>query len=334
MSRDGRQDAREGLKGFEPEWKDVPDYIIGITRRIWEDRDFGSLKRYYGDDMLLRLPTGIYRGNRGALAKVLSTLSEFPDRQLLGEDVIWCPVGEDALFSSHRSLTVGTHAGAGLFGPPTGKRTAFRAIADCYATANAITDEWVVRDYGAVARQLGVEPREAARLMIEEEGGHERAARPFQPADDEPGPYAGTGNDSEWAARYRAVLQGIMDADLAIIPREYDRACHLEYPGGRTLHSHEGADAFWIALRASLPSATFTVHHALGRDDAMMPPRAALRWSLHGRHDGRGMLGAPTGANVYVMGISHAEFGPRGLRREWVVIDEVSIHKQVLLATG
>ena len=31
------------------------------------------------------------------------------------------------------------------------------------------------------------------------------------------------------------------------------------------------------------------------------------------------------------MGISHAEFGPRGLRREWTLYDEVAIWKQIVL---
>ena len=42
----------------------------------------------------------------------------------------------------------------------------------------------------------------------------------------------------------------------------------------------------------------------------MMPPRAAIRWSLSGKHEGAGRFGTPSGADVYVMGISHAEFGP------------------------
>ena len=327
-------DDRPGLRGFEPEWRDVPDYILGITKRIWEDRDFRSLDRYYADDMLLRVASGLYRGNRGATSKVLSTLSEFPDRRLLGEDVIWTEVGKDALFSSHRSLTVATHGGDGLFGPATGKPTAFRAIADCYATANAISDEWIVRDYGAVARQLGSTPRAFAERQIAEEGGVGRASRPFLPADDEPGPYNGRGNDSEWGERHADILTRIMNADLRVIPEAYDRACHLEYPGGRTAHSFEYADQFWIALRASFPSATFTIDHRLGRDDPMMPPRSALRWSLHGQHDGRGMFGAPTGAEVYIMGMSHAEFGPWGLRREWVLIDEIAVWKQILMHAG
>jgi len=34
------------------------------------------------------------------------------------------------------------------------------------------------------------------------------------------------------------------------------------------------------------------------------------------------------------MGITQAEFGPRGLRREWTLIDETAVIKQILLGTG
>ena len=62
--------------------------------------------------------------------------------------------------------------------------------------------------------------------------------------------------------------------------------------------------------------------------------RAAVRWSLDGRHDGYGAFGAPTGAPVHVMGITHAEFGPWGLRREFTLFDEIAIWKQIHLHTG
>ena len=76
------------------------------------------------------------------------------------------------------------------------------------------------------------------------------------------------------------------------------------------------------------------VHHRVGREDPLMRPRAAIRWSLTGRHDGWGALGRPTGAEVHVMGVSHAEYGPFGLRREYVLWDEVAVAKQVCLAAG
>jgi hypothetical protein len=89
-----------------------------------------------------------------------------------------------------------------------------------------------------------------------------------------------------------------------------------------------------MGLRAALPNARFTIDHQIGRDDPLMPPRAAIRWSLHGRHEGWGAFGKPTGAEIYVLGISHAEFGPYGIRREWTLFDETAVWKQILLHTG
>ena len=123
----------------------------------------------------------------------------------------------------------------------------------------------------------------------------------------------------------------IMAADLRVIPEAYDRAVTLHYPGGRTDHGVAAADRFWMALRAAFPKAEFQVHHVIGRDDPFMPPRAALRWSLWGRHTGWGGFGTPTGAMVYVLGITHVEFGPWGLRREWTLYDETAVWKQIHL---
>ena len=125
-----------------------------------------------------------------------------------------------------------------------------------------------------------------------------------------------------------------MNASFSVIPKEYDRACHLEYPGGTTGHGLGSADTFWMGLRSAFPDAEFVIHHQIGRTDPLLSPRAALRWSLTGIHAGWGHFGAPSGAKVHVMGISHAEFGPHGIRREYVVFDEVAIWKQILIKLG
>lgn len=98
-----------------------------------------------------------------------------------------------------------------------------------------------------------------------------------------------------------------------------------------------------MGLRAAFPSAEFRIEHVIGREDPLMPPRAAIRWSLHGKHAGWGRFGRPTGAEVYIMGMSHADFGPYAgagawgeptIRREFTLIDETAIWKQILLETG
>lgn len=322
------------MKGFDPKWKDFPDYIIGITKEIWEDRGIATLHDYYAPDIVVRSPASVVVGNQGVIAATMATLAEFPDRTLLGEDVIWSGTPEDGMLSSHRLLSTATHLGDGVYGKATGKKLVYRIIADCHAINNQINDEWLIRDQGAIVRQMGWDPKQYAADLVEREGGAESCVKPLTPETDQAGPYNGTGNENRWGETYASILTGIMGADMALIAREYDRACQLEYPGGVTGHSHGDADRFWMGLRASFPNAEFRIQHRIGLDDPMMPPRAAVRWSLHGKHDGWGVFGRPTGAEVYVLGMSHAEFGPWGLRREYTLYDETAIWKQIVMKTG
>ncbi|MGC6537109.1 MAG: ester cyclase [Candidatus Puniceispirillaceae bacterium] len=322
------------MKGFDPKWNDFPDYIYGITREIWEERGIATLHHYYSDDIPVRSPGSVVRGNQGVIGATMATLAEFPDRRLLGEDVIWSGSPEEGMLSSHRIFSTATHTGDGVYGRATGKTLGYRIIADCHAINNQINDEWLIRDQGAIVRQLGLDPKAYAADLIEREGGAANCVKPFTPEIDIEGPYKGRGNDNEWGAKYADIITRIMGADMAVIPQAYDEGCQLELPGGITAHGHDAADNFWMGLRASFPNATFTIEHQIGRNDDLMPPRAAIRWGLYGKHEGWGSFGVPTGADVYIMGACHAEFGLRGLRREYVLFDETAIWKQIILKTG
>ncbi|AZL58235.1 nuclear transport factor 2 family protein [Tabrizicola piscis] len=322
------------MQGFDAKFRDFPDYIIGITKEIWEDRGLHTLHRYYSPDIVVRSPSSVVVGNGSVIAATMATLAEFPDRTLLGEDVIWSGTPEDGMLSSHRLLSTATHLGDGAYGKATGRKLTYRIIADCHAIANQINDEWLIRDQGAIVRQMGLDPETFARDQIAREGEPEACVRPLTPETDRPGPYKGRGNTNEWGETHADILRRIMAADFSVIPQAYDRAAQLEYPGGVTGHSHAAADRFWMTLRAAFPDAVFTIDHQIGRDDPKMPPRSAVRWSLHGKHAGPGAFGAPSGAEVYILGISHAEFGPWGLRREYTLYDETAVWKQILLHKG
>lgn len=333
------------MRGFDDKWRDVPDYIIGITKEIWEDRKIGSLRRSYADGLIVRSPASVVVDNSNVIAATMATLAEFPDRELLGEDVIWCddPNGgtatSDAFLSSHRLTCTATHSQPGMYGAPTGRRLTYRILADCAIRDNAVYDEWLVRDQSAIVQQMGHDNVTWTRDLIAREGGADKCVQPLTPANDLAGPYQGRGNDNEWGARFADTLTAIMAADMQVINERYDRACMLHYPAGQDAMGWAEADQFWMGLRAAFPDAVFSIDHVIGRKDALMPPRAAVRWSLHGKHSGWGRFGTPTGAEVYVMGISHAEFGPFGagqptIRREFTLIDETAIWKQILLKTG
>ena len=153
------------MQGFDNKFKDFPDYILGITNEIWEQR-IETLNNYYSDSIIVRSPEGIVIGNKKVINATKNTLKEFPDRELLGEDVIWSGSPNDGMLSSHRILSTATHNGKGVFGDATGKKLVYRVIADCHAINNKISDEWLVRDQGAIVRQLGWKPEECAKDLI------------------------------------------------------------------------------------------------------------------------------------------------------------------------
>ncbi len=90
------------MKGFDSRFTDLPDYILKCTAQIWEGHDIAALDWHYGDDLIVRTPAGISRGNAAGKANTMATLSEFPDRQLLGEDVIWCGDDQSGIVAPHR----------------------------------------------------------------------------------------------------------------------------------------------------------------------------------------------------------------------------------------
>ena len=77
------------MQGFDQKFRDLPDYILKITYQIWEDKDVESIREYYAKGIPVRSPAGVVYGPDAVVKATYATLEEFPDRQLLGEDVIW-----------------------------------------------------------------------------------------------------------------------------------------------------------------------------------------------------------------------------------------------------
>ena len=319
---------------FSDRWPDFRDYIVDITREIWDDRRVLALRDYYARDIVVRRPSGITRGVDAVIRQNCEAISHTPVRGAGAEDVIWSRDATGHFHSSHRCCDRSVHGVDDVYGPATGTQLRYWLVADCAARDDVIDDEWLVSDTGAVARQLGWEPRTFAAHLIEIEGGPDRCAKPLTAATDVAGPYKGTGNDDEWGIRLERMLTRVMEGDLSALLEEHDDQSAIHFAGGREGHGPNDANGFWAGLRAAFPGATFTVRHRTGRHDPLLSPRAAIRWTLEGRHEGWGHFGRPTGAEVYVMGITHAEFGPWGLRREWTIYDEVQVWKQILLAGG
>ena len=42
------------MKGFQDRFTDLPDYILQITREIWEGRGLATLEHYYAPELPMR----------------------------------------------------------------------------------------------------------------------------------------------------------------------------------------------------------------------------------------------------------------------------------------
>ena len=316
-------------------YKDVPDFIYGITREIWEDRGIGGkLQRYYGANCLVRAATGLAADNRDVTAQTLQTLHQFPDRQLVGEDVIWTGYEDGSFLSSHRLISVMRHQGDGSYGRATNRLVRTRIIADCWVVNQVITEEWLVRDQAAFARCLGMEPAGLARQMFDADLRSSGQAKFFLPEHDRPGSYVPEIQQADELAFYIDGYRRLFGyKETEAVKTLYFHGADVAVPGGETHYGHTDIDRFYLGYLASFPDAEFKVESATINRDPGQPIRMALRWSLRGTHGGFGHFGPPTGAPVYVMGLSHGHMVNGRIRSEWLVTDEVSIWKQIIAHT-
>ena len=309
----------------------VPDFIYGITREIWEERGIGGkLDKYYASDILLRAATGFTGSNTGVAAQTLQTLHQFPDRQLVGEDVIWTGFKDGSFLSSHRLTSVMTHTGDGVLGPAQGRKVRSRIIADCWVRDQVVVEEWLVRDQASFAKCLGIEPRALARDMVDRDISNGVPISFFVPAHDKPSRLKDGVQDDETVAALVKGLTRLWHAkETAVIRELYFHGAALHAPGGEVLYGHRDIDTFALGYLASFPDAAFMIESARVNRDPEQPVRVAMRWSLTGTHSGFGHFGEPTGAWVYVMGMSHFNLTQGRISAEYLVTDEVSIWKQI-----
>jgi predicted ester cyclase len=317
---------------FSAEYATLPDYILGITERIWEGRNIGLIRRYYAPDCLMHTQAGPVAGVAAVVSGTVATLHQFPDRLLMGEDVIWSDDGpERGLLSSHRIVSTQTHLGDGAFGPPTGRRIVARAIADCRIVGDVVVEEWLLRDTAAVARQIGLDPVAFGRAL----GAADRAAGV------EPWHLEEWDEVAEGRAAARALIQPeaeplarlwtrlVNDLDLSLLREAHDRAATFHLPGGQVAQGLEGMDRFLLSYLSALPDARLSVDHAIALNEPGRPPRLALRWRLAGTHLGHGAFGAPSGARVLMLGIVHAEMAGPAVQRCWLLTDEVAVNRMI-----
>ena len=323
------------MNGFDTEFKDLRDFILKITYRIWEEGGIDRIRDYYGESAPFKTPLNVTNSVEDVVRSTRETLQMFPDRQLYGEDVIGAenPVG--TFYSSHRILSTMTHEGDGVFGSPTGRKVVTRTIADCICRENQVVDEWLVRDQSAILLHIGEDPKSFGEKLAQADraGGisvpepEALVARWTGPPDS--GPIQG--NAKRIADSYEAAWEaGEFDALIDT----HDRAYQGFAPGGELLYGRDGLVNFLTGIRAAITDTVYQVHHWIEQRENEKNPRIALRWSVAGTHSGVGRFGSPTGSPVVILAMSHLELQHGLVVREYHGIDELSIWTQIAANKG
>jgi predicted ester cyclase len=324
------------MDGFDPEFRDLPDYIIKITERIWEGRGIGLIRDWYSHDCLVHTANGQMHGAEAMVAGTLAALHAFPDRRLLPEDIIWSGDAARGYLSSHRVSAPSVHLGEGIYGPPTGRAIHFYAVADCVCIGNRIVEEWLVRDEAGIAIQLGLDPVEHARRLaradMEAGKGPWQAALARSLRDGSFEPHEQ--QDHPATLMVREALARMWRSDLHVIRDAYHPACVVRATGNRLLHGHARLDRWFIGWLSSFPDARFVVDHSIAMEEPGRPVRVSTRWWLTGTHTGYGAFGPPNGATVVALGVTHSEVVDGLIRNEWIVTDEVAVRRQIAMHEG
>lgn len=324
---------RQELDGFDPLYRDIVDYIIRCTHRIWEEKNVGLCRSHYGADCELHTLAGPAVGAEAVTQNTIGALASYADRVVLGEDVIWSEDEPGVWYSSHRIMSRSTHFGdEAVIGPATMRGTGTTTIADCKVVANRIVEEWLVRDNCRALWQVGVDPRAlaAAQAIADQDGDQARhdwrraaidSTRSGKDVAIDPG-HPAVGPAAMLRRAFGDDLYG--EAATALSP-----SVELRWPSNR----HGYGRGYWIGcamqLRAMIHDVAFRVEHAAARPLPRGDVAVALRWSMAGTHLGTGVWGAPSGRELLLMGVSHYRLRSGAIVEDVTVFDEVAALRQI-----
>lgn len=325
------------MEGYNPRYKNIVDYILGVTHEIWEEHGIGKLYEYYANTVKMHTASGLKFGREAVIAATIESQASFPDRRLFGEEVIWGGNNVDGFYTSHRLRHEGTNRGWTPYGPPTGKRVSYRAIADCVCVQNMMVEEWISRDELTLIMQLGLDPVQTAKEMVAKEKDSDLQLRIAGDIDHrvgqlppEPWPEAQSEqfDPEDFIGR---MMHEIWNWKLLNKAREYYHENFVfDGPSQRAFKGIGEFQTYALSLLSPFPDLSIHLDHFCHVGDARAGYRVATRWFMRGTHTGYGIYGEPTGNPIQLMGFSHHVIRDGRIESESTVFDEFVLLKQIV----
>ena len=334
-------ERKQSMTGFDNEYLDIVDYIIKCTHRIWEEKGIGLIYTHYHNECIVHSGSSHSHGINQVVSGSIQMKHAFPDRKCIGENVIWSGNDKEGFYTSHRGLSVGTNLGDSVFGPATGKKAAFRVIADCVVHANRIVEEWLIRDYLAIVKQLGFKPVKVAQNLARQTQLKTPALQTRYGVGDPmqgqlvPQVYARKFDYFEIGDFILEMYNKVWETRLFNQVEDfYEDNAVVHYISNQMLVGHEQIQGMIISLIASFPCAQFIVERVTCNQGSTEKEwDVAVRWRLQGLHEGIGTFGMPSGKPVDILGASHLKVKNEKIVEEWIILDGIDVLRQIHLPT-
>ncbi len=332
-------ERKQELPGFDREYNDIVDYILKITHRIWEEKGIGIIYDTYHNDVTMHCSSTTLVGIKDVVANTLQTLHSFPDRRLIGENVIWSKHDTNGFLSSHRVLSTATNLGDSPFGKATGRRVNFRTVIDCAIENNRIYEEWLVRDNLWLVKQLGFDVHDVAKSMAK---SSERKTPALQSRYGLGEAMQGQFMPEKYTAKDNSVGEMMLEMHNRIfnykmicdVKKYYADNALVHYICDKDLFGFEEIQGMIISLLSSFPNAHYGVDRVTcNQRRGINEYDVAVRWRLRGLHEGIGTFGTPSMKPVEFLGITHYRVVNNKIVEEWITYDGLDVLRQIYLET-
>jgi hypothetical protein len=331
---------KQSLRGFDPDYRNIVDYIVRITYRIWEtDKDgVEYIADCYAPDSKVYDDYGLQTGNKKIIGDTHHTTGAFPDIILDAEEVIWAGDDETGFHTSHLTRIMGTNSGPSRYGDATNASINVPVIANCVALGNDIFLEHVLYNTSAMLKQLGIDLwKEAERLAVNPPPGWPRSEQIWKDlrkavAPTQPLSIAEPVDGFDPDAFARRLHANIWNGDGGSISEDYAADFAFE---GTTERRFSGANSYrdYIGeIRDTFPDLELQVDEVYWMGNEKEGWLISTRWSADGTHRGDRLYGDATGAACQIWGITQWRVKDGSVEQEWQLFNELDLMMQIAKA--
>ncbi|MGI9270264.1 MAG: ester cyclase [Woeseiaceae bacterium] len=327
---------QQSMRGFEETYRNIIDYIVRITYKIWEDRDVEYIADTYSDTSQVFDDYGLQHGCEKIIADTHHTTGAYSNIKLIADEIVWAGDDEIGYHTSHRTIIRGTNDGDSKYGPATNKNIDVLVIANCVALDNEIFLEHVLYNNSSMLQQLGHDLDELVpKLASEPFPGWPRSnatwedlrnstspATPIsiaQPIDGfDPDKFARTTIDQLWNSREYENLSAAYAPDFP-----------FDGPTDRKFTGVGAYQKFLASIHAAFPDLRVQVDEVYWMGNDKDGYLTSERWSAEGTHTGAGMYGEPTNKPVQIWGITQHRIMNGKIMQEWLLFNELDLMMQI-----